>query len=241
MSYYNGEHSLIIGDKHTWEDWHLIPSSRPGVSMPQIRTKFIEIPGAFGTLDLTELLTGCPVFGDRSGSWEFIMDPDRESDRNWAGLYQKIAMYVHGRRHRVILLDDPEYYYEGRLAVSNLSPEEAYTTITFNYQLDPYKLPVLDPFEPWLWDPFNFETGVIATTGQYTISGTRTVTFETKKNETSPAIKASNSMTLTYGGRNYSLVPGVNYLHEILLPIGTHTFTFTGNGTVEISRMGAIL
>ena len=241
MSYYNGEHSLIIGDKHTWEDWHLIPSSRPGVSMPQIRTKFIEIPGAFGTLDLTELLTGCPVFGDRSGSWEFIMDPDRTDKMNWANLYQTIAMYIHGRRHTVILTDDPEYYYQGRLAVGGLQPGEAFTSITINYQLEPYKLPVHDPFSDWLWDPFDFETGVIGDGNTTTVSGSATITVTGMDDEFSPAIKVSAPMTLTFDGRNYSLITGVNYVHEIVIGPGNHTLTFTGNGTVAISKMGARL
>lgn len=245
MSYYNGDHSLIIGEKNTWTDWHLIPAKRPSVSMPQIRTKFIEIPGAFGTLDLTELLTGCPVYGDRTGSWEFIMDPDREDMTSWANLYQTIAMYVHGRRRRVVFTDDPEYYYEGRLAVAGLEPEEGYTTLTINYELDPYKLPVHDPFDTgWLWDPFDFETGVIPQGRSTTISGTTTVTLYGKSEDYSPAFKCSSAMTLEYEDRRYSLISGVNYLHEIIIQAddpSAHSFKFTGNGTVQISEMGARL
>lgn len=245
MSYYNGDHSLIIGEKNTWTDWHLIPAKRPSVSMPQIRTKFIEIPGAFGTLDLTELLTGCPVYGDRTGSWEFIMDPDREDMTSWANLYQTIAMYVHGRRRRVVFTDDPEYYYEGRLAVAGLEPEDGYTTLTINYELDPYKLPVHDPFDTgWLWDPFDFETGVIPQGKSTTISGTTTVTLYSQSEDYSPAFKCSSAMTLEYEGRTYSLISGVNYLHEIIIQAddpSAHSFKFTGNGTVQISEMGARL
>lgn len=245
MSYYNGDHSLIIGEKNTWTDWHLIPAKRPSVSMPQIRTKFIEIPGAFGTLDLTELLTGCPVYGDRTGSWEFIMDPDREDMASWANLYQTIAMYVHGRRRRVVFTDDPEYYYEGRLAVAGLESEDGYTTLTINYELDPYKLPVHDPFDTgWLWDPFDFETGVIPQGKSTTISGTTTVTLYRQSEDYSPAFKCSSAMTLEYEGRTYSLISGVNYLHEIIIQAddpSAHSFKFTGNGTVQISEMGARL
>lgn len=241
MSYYNGDHSLIIGEKNTWTDWHLIPAKRPSVSMPQIRTKFIEIPGAFGTLDLTELLTGCPVYGDRTGSWEFIMDPDREDMTSWANLYQTIAMYVHGRRRRVVFTDDPEYYYEGRLAVAGLESEDGYTTLTINYELDPYKLPVHDPFSDWLWDPFDFETGVIGDSTVYTVDGSLRVQVYGMENEFSPAIKCSDPMTLQYDGRYYSLIKGLNYVHEIVLQNGTNWFEFTGNGTVQISKMGARL
>ena len=42
-------HSLIInvGDNYidTWDDWKLIPSSRPVIAPPIERTKFVTVPG----------------------------------------------------------------------------------------------------------------------------------------------------------------------------------------------------
>ena len=44
-------HSITIGSKNTWDDWYLIPSSRPVVNPPKPKTKYIDIPGADGHLD----------------------------------------------------------------------------------------------------------------------------------------------------------------------------------------------
>ncbi len=53
-------HSLIInvGDNYidTWDDWKLIPSSRPVIAPPIERTKFVTVPGRDGALDYSRTL-----------------------------------------------------------------------------------------------------------------------------------------------------------------------------------------
>lgn len=34
-------HSITIGEKNTWDDWHLIPTSRPLVNPPSVNTHLI--------------------------------------------------------------------------------------------------------------------------------------------------------------------------------------------------------
>lgn len=129
-------HSITFGEKNSWDDWYLIPTSRPVVAQPKVKTKYIDIPGADGQLDLTELLAGRPLYDMRTGSWEFILQPE-----NWAfeDAISVIMGYLHGRRMRVILEDDPGWYYEGRLEVNALKCDKFYNTITINYSLGPYK------------------------------------------------------------------------------------------------------
>ena len=59
-------------EKNTWDDWYLIPSSRPVFNPPSVKTQYIDIPGANGQIDLTESLTGYPVYKNREGSWNFM-------------------------------------------------------------------------------------------------------------------------------------------------------------------------
>lgn len=73
---YNGEHSVVFGNKDSWKDWHLIPSSRPVFATPEVKTNFIDIPGADGGIDLSEALSGYPVYKNRNGSFKFLVDPN---------------------------------------------------------------------------------------------------------------------------------------------------------------------
>ena len=46
-------HSITIGDKNTWDDWHLIPATRPLFNPPTVKENMVNIPGGDGVLDLT--------------------------------------------------------------------------------------------------------------------------------------------------------------------------------------------
>lgn len=140
--------------KNTWDDWHLIPSSRPVVAQSNVATTYVDIPGRRdGPIDMSEYLTGGVVYGQRSGSFEFYVDNDHEY---WETIRMNIASYLHGKRMKMCLEDDPGFYYEGRFTLANFVSEATNSKVTINYAVGPYKYRIKDD-EPWLWDPFNFE------------------------------------------------------------------------------------
>lgn len=197
-------HSIKIGSdlgqidawKDTWNDWHLIPSARPQVSFPPVRTKYVDIPGMDGQLDLTEALTGGPLYGNRTGSWSFVIvnpyltvtgvtgvseirwkaDQDVTPnyhptfDYDYHSLCSEIAAFLHGRSFKVILEDEPGYYYEGRLQLENPGTGKDYSQLSISYNLEPYKTVYIaeDHEDDWLWDPFNFLTDTLAPSGNST-------------------------------------------------------------------------
>ena len=142
-------HSITIGDdtngyKNTWDDWHLVPSSRPLISPPPVKESFVELVGGDGYLDLTEKLSGKPVYGNRTGTWEFIVINDGQISssvpyRKWTVLYSDIMRWLHGKRYRIVLNDEPGWYYTGRLVVAGWSSNPNNSTITIGYNVEPYK------------------------------------------------------------------------------------------------------
>lgn len=154
------EHSITIGGKNTWDDWHLQPSSRPVVKPPTQKTNYIEIPGANGSLDLSDLPMGYPVYQNRQGEWEFIVE---NGFKSWDVLYSEILNYVHGKKFQVILEDDLAYYYEGRITVKDWKSNNngTWSNIVLGYNLGPFKYSITSTCEDWLWDPFDFENDVI--------------------------------------------------------------------------------
>ena len=75
-------HSITIGDKNTWDDWKMIPVSRPVVAPPVEKVLSVNVPGRDGTTYLSKSLTGYPVFKAREGSWEFYLDTDEWRGQN---------------------------------------------------------------------------------------------------------------------------------------------------------------
>ena len=225
-------HSITLGDKNTWDDWHLIPKSRPLFNPPSVKTNYIEIPGGDGSLDLTTALAGRPVYKNRTGSWEFYVE---NGFKDWAVLYSEIMTYLHGKKLKAILEDDPDYYYEGRFAVNAWKSDPNWSIITIDYEVAPYKRSLVAAGNDWLWDTFNFETDVIRSYENLPVSGSLTVVVVGDSMPVPPTIVASTAgMTVIYNGDTYNLNKGSNYISELTIQEGENTFIFGGTGTITI-------
>lgn len=141
--YYEGAHSVIFGDKHSWEDWFLIPASRPTIAPPPFKDNHLDLPGMNGKLDISEILIGKPLYDNRTGSFDFFVD--QRPDWTWEIAKETILNYIHGKRMKVILTDELEYYYTGRLTINALRSDKAYSSITINYNFEPFKKRVHGP------------------------------------------------------------------------------------------------
>lgn len=232
-------HSITFGEKNTWEDWHLIPKSRPLVNPPAVKTNVVEIPGGDGALDLSTALAGRPVYKNRTGSWEFYVE---NGFRDWAELYSEIMGYLHGQKMKAVLEDDPGYYYEGRFSVNAWKSESNWSLITIDYDVSPYKRETDSLDENWLWDPFNFETDIIRTYKNLPVDQTLTITILGSTMPSVPTITASSTgMTVTFSERTYYLSKGINVIESIVIANGENVLTFTGSGTVSVEYIGGML
>lgn len=157
---YDGEHSILIDSKDLWTEFGLVPASRPSVVLPEPKINTLEVPGANGIIDMTDILLGYPAYGNRSGSWTFNIAHD-VTGLPWAQTYAKLASFIHGQKRKVILLDDRSYYYEGRLTLGDYETGNNFSSVTINYDLGPFKWMIWSTTEPWLWDPFDLIYGEI--------------------------------------------------------------------------------
>lgn len=128
-----GYHSIIISGKNTYGEWQMYPTSRPHVAPPEVKTSYVDVPGADGGLDYTELLNGKPNYGYRKGSWEFLLIPQEK----WPEVYRSLCNFLHGREHTIVLEDDPKWVYRGRLSVNEWRSAAHNSLITIDYILEP--------------------------------------------------------------------------------------------------------
>ena len=233
-------HSITFGDKNTWDDWHLVPSSRPVIAPPDVKSKTVDIPGADGELNLTDLLNGRPTYQNRTGSIEFIVVNDYW---DWDVAYSTIMNYLQGKSMKMVLEDDPAYYYEGRFAVSEWRSDKSWSLITIDYNVYPYKKDLSATDEDWLWDSFDFETQIIQNgMKNLTVDGVLTVTVEGSPQPVAPVITVSGPMTLSFNGIEKSMDKAGDYKYgDILFREGVNKITFRGSGNVTISYRGGRL
>lgn len=260
LIFYNGEHAatfggewqvsnnqrIFVGGKNSWNDWHLVPLQKPVIPPPSVKMRQVDIPGAHGYIDMTTVLTGYPLYNARSGSLGYILAPGYE---HWESVKMTVMEYLQGRTMKLYLKDDPGYYWEGIFWVNDLKSDAKSNSITINYTLQPFKKSIQMSDEDWLWDPFNFETGIAMSYGQLTVDGSLEVTVEDCYEPIMPAITASSAMTMT---QTYTKPNGVVVTNSYNIPSGTttpgftlrpgtNTLIFTGNGTISISYRGGRL
>lgn len=136
--------NFILGENSTFNSYtsfHMVPDGRPVIATPTPVTNFIDVPGAIGQLDMSEALTGYPLYGSREGNLSFIVLNDYEENQTWADRYANLCWHIHGKRLKMILEDDPNYFYEGRFTVDSWDTPNSndFSKVTIGYTLDPYK------------------------------------------------------------------------------------------------------
>lgn len=245
LQFYNGEHSVKFDDMDSWNDWHLIPSAKMVMPPPKMKQHYVNLPGTHGSIDLSTALTGYPTYENRTGSMQFILSPEY----NWQQYFSKITNYLHGRVCKLVLKDDRSYFYEGRCTVDQLGSDGKLNAVVIGFNVSPYKQEIQDSSEQWLWDPFNFYTGVIRTSRNMAVNGSLTVKCPPTYQPAFPKFTCSSAMTVKHTGY---MSDGTRVNDTYSLPAGTSvpgmmfydyesTLVFTGNGTVTISYRGGSL
>lgn len=138
---WDSEQRCFIQGVNTWDTWHLISQSRPEIVPPEVYTNYVDLPGGHGKVDLSEYLSGGPVYKNRTGTLQFYV---ANGYGNWIDRYNEISEYIHGKQLYMALVDEPAYYYKGRFKVQQYASDGKtnWSSVIINYELEPYKKPV---------------------------------------------------------------------------------------------------
>lgn len=206
---------VMFGEKHSFHDMGLMLREYPEISPPAPVIKQVEVPGMDGLLDISKILTGHLLYKRRTIRMEFSILGPREE---WPEKHSEIMDALHGEEMEIVLDDDPDYFYTGRLIVEGFDPEKVTSGVTITADVEPYKF--------------------MKKLGEYsvTVNDTSTAGILGSKMPVIPTITASSgsSITMHFGGNSYLLKPGANIFPDVVLRSGHNNFTFTGSGTVEI-------
>jgi hypothetical protein len=203
---------------------------------------FIEVPGMDGSLDATESLDGTVHYEDRNYSQKYV---DLNGRARWHKRYSDLQNFIHGKQLKMILDDDPEWYYLGRFEVADPDPKKYRNMLEINATLRPYKYKTNSTLEDWLWDPFSFEEGVIREYGDIEVDGSKDVTVIGSEMPVVPAIivasESGDGIDLTYKGTQYHLADGRNRIVTMVITASESVFHFEGVGLVSIDfREGSL-
>lgn len=222
---------------HTLDDWDLALGNNNYIGDPEMETTYIQVPGRTGLIDATEVISGRRIYKKRSLEFELGGIRDR---LDWDGVISSFRNNIDGRICRLTLDNDKNYYWRGRTYIRGFDRFRDLGTFSLAVPTaDPYKYSKTSSAEPWLWDPFNFETDMITYIGAITVIGSASVIIPHGHMATSPELVVSDmtspTFTVTANGMTYPLTVGTNRVPSILVGGDADVeLEFTGDAKVQI-------
>lgn len=203
---------IRFGNFHSYNDLRLILTKKE-VGSPAVKETKIEIEGADSYLDLTDFF-GEPKYQNGNHKFDFST-----IEKDSLSLFSTIKNTLHGKKVRIILDDDPAFYYVGRLSVSSFTSEKGIGSLTIEADCEPYK----------------FKTAKTIIT--QTVNGTTNITLTNMRKRAVPevSINAEGSLNIVYHGNIWDLGAGSYTLPELELQAGENTVAVTGAGTITFT------
>lgn len=204
---------VLFGDKHSIRDWDLLMTSKE-IEEATPRTNYVEIEGRDGSIDLTEAL-GEVRYDNRTLSFHFeLLTPT-----DFWKVKREISNYLNGRKMKIILDQDPLYYYYGRIEVTSASFEKNLAQFDIEAVCDPYKM-------------MNGETIVSKTVN----AGDKFI-LDNQRKTVMPIIQSTGNIVFKFNDKQFNIGTTTNYqspdfmlkegTNEVEIISGTGILTFT--------------
>ena len=210
---------IFNDEKSAYDEWNIV-LTKADIPLPEPKVSLVEIKGADGVLDLSEVLTGDILYNNRPITLTFEM----MDDTDYYDLISNISNYLHGRIVTISLTNDEDYYYVGRASISQWQCIKRQGIIVINVDAEPYKYAVT-------------ETTMIVNVANQT----KTITLQNNRKRVCPMLNVTGTITLTINGVNYKLAEGKQQLSNFRLVEGNNVIKVSGNGTLTITyRQGEL-
>ena len=206
---------ITFGNLHSYNDLNLILESKE-IGSPDVKENKIDIPGADGSLDMTDFF-GEPKYEDVTHKFDFsTIVPQAQ----FLSLYSTVKNSLHGKKMRIILDDDPLFFYQGRIKVLPFTNEKNIGKISIECDCEPYK--------------YKLAKTVVSAA----VSGTKVISLTNSRKHAVPevTIATSGSLNLVFQSVNvWDLGSGSYTLPELELVEGVNTVTVTGTGNITFA------
>lgn len=200
-----------FGELHSYDDFSLILTDKT-IGKAEPKTSNVDIEGMDGSLDLTEYF-GDVKYKNRKLTFEFsTIIPMNE----FLNLYSNIQNKLNGKYLKIILDEDPDFYYIGRLNVNDWKSNKRIGKITIEADCEPYKYRINE------------------TVLSYVLKDTIDLYLDNLKKLVVPTITTDSEIQITFEDTCYSLSPGTWEIDDIILKPGINKMAVIGTGNITI-------
>lgn len=127
--------AVKFDDLHSYNDFRLILNSKT-IGKAEPKTELIDVPAADGELDYTEYF-GEIRYKNRPLSFQFT---SLASPADFPALYSRLQNLLNGRKMKITLTEDADYYYIGRVTVNDWETNKRIGKVVIDVNAEPYKL-----------------------------------------------------------------------------------------------------
>ena len=203
---------IIFGALHSYRDLRLILAAKE-MGAPEVKVNKIDIPGADSALDLTDFF-GEPKYDDVKHKFTFSSIEPQET---FLTQFSEIKNAIHGKKVRIILDDDPSFFYLGRCFVSSFTNDKGIGSVSVECECEPYKYKLAK------------------TTVSKAVNGTEIITLTNGRKRVEPTITTSAAMTIAFSGGSWTTSAGTFTIPELELAEGNNDVTVTGVGNITFT------
>ncbi len=206
---------VYFDEFHSYRNFNLILNS-VDIGYPEVKTNLVEIQGGDGFLDLTEAF-GAPKLKNRKLTFNFTLIGVWEKEKS------KIANAIHGKKMKIIMDKDPQYYYYGRCSINDFESNKGISKLVLEADCDPYK----------------YHNAV--TVHKESITGEKDFICINDRKTVIPVIDVSSTMEITLNGKTYSLAAGKHKVLNIQFTEGYNRIRCKGSGYITFTYLEGAL
>lgn len=207
-------YGAIFGDRRSREDYGAV-MNYARVTPPAIKENYVDIAGGNSAIDLTEAVGGV-AFEDGKISFKFTLydAENKETMKN----------DLHGKRLKIFLEREPEYYYEGRISVTSEAQTGNIYELCMEARVNPYKME----------NRITVHDEEVKESKEIIISNTRMPVM--------PVITVRGNINIKYEIFSFCLKTGIYEVPEITFQEGINRLKVSGNGSVRLEyRKGRLI
>lgn len=217
---------VFFDGKDTFAEYGLLLASK-SISLPEVRTNMIDVPGRDGLLDASEVLTGEVTYKNRTITLK-LTGVDTVSGKKWPATISDFCNKVHGKRVKVTFPEDTAHYYSGRCSVGKVELVKMMQTI-----------PVAVDCDPWKYK--NAKT-TVSRSDLGTVY--KQLLLPNESRPVIPTITVAQDTTLLWGSSTINISAGDHILPDIRLAAGNNTLkakVASGAGSITVTYQEASL
>ena len=217
---------VFFDGKDTYTEYGLLLASK-SISLPEVRTNMIDVPGRDGLLDASEVLTGEVTYKNRTITLK-LTGVDTVSGKKWPATISDFCNKVHGKRVKVTFPEDTTHYYSGRCSVGKVGLVKMMQTIPVTVDCDPWK----------------YKNAKTTVSRSDLGTAYKQLSLPHESRPVIPAITVAQDTTLLWGSSTINISSGDHILPDIRLAAGSNTLkakVASGTGSITVTYQEASL